>query len=683
MRNARIFSWSRAGIDSYPNGLFGMNSLRKPDDFPRIAVERVDKAREVMKAWRDSENPDPIKSIGILDDVSNSLCRIADAAEFIRNVHHHSQWIEGATQAVEKVSSFMSEANIDSSLYNRAKKVREDANENLLSSKEHSRVISAMILAMENEGVALQPHEKKELIELQESDLVKSFTIIKSVSENGEVPGEWVPIPDHGRKENWSAVFPQRKNSNGQLEILVPSGQPNLIPHLLRDIDCRTTRQRIWGIANRTTSAIIEKENSLNDLIGNRRRQAEIRGYRSWNEYAQRESILNPLGGPRAVEGFLAELWTDLCPGLAYEMAVLSSLNDGNRVESWDLDFLIHLWKNKNPSAIASTQAIQSKLTFQRILRGGQMVFDKVLGVDLLYDGAAGALWHKDAFRLSLSRGGQEPFAFMYLDPYARETKAVQSAQFTIAGSKILPDGTRQAPQTALVLGLPNDPSIPLPVSVSQTFFHELGHAAHSLLSETHLQHFSGSRGAIDFVEFPSHLFEFFGTDPVCLEAFIGSDVNSSYYQDYARNRNPFAHLEVAQQLAYAMLDQVYYSTGSPSGVFDHLPDTLLFDKSHVMSLLIPKSVANFEHLVHYGGSYYSYLLCRAIAADVWNKSFKQNPFDRVMGDRLERFLRNGSVNQSLESIYGILTDSQPNDTISRQAFIEDLRSCQAIHVTK
>ena len=76
----------------------------------------------------------------------------------------------------------------------------------------------------------------------------------------------------------------------------------------------------------------------------------------------------------------------------------------------------------------------------------------------------------------------------------------VQSAQFTLQGSKVLSDGTRQTPKTSLVYALPQGVHNLTP-SFALTFMHEIGHAVHSLLSETHFQHLSGTRGTIDFVE--------------------------------------------------------------------------------------------------------------------------------------------------------------------------------------
>ena len=39
-------------------------------------------------------------------------------------------------------------------------------------------------------------------------------------------------------------------------------------------------------------------------------------------------------------------------------------------------------------------------------------------------------------------------------------------------------------------------------------------------------QHLSGTRGHVDFVEFPSHLLEFYALDQQCLSAYAGGGVD-------------------------------------------------------------------------------------------------------------------------------------------------------------
>lgn len=249
-----------------------------------------------------------------------------------------------------------------------------------------------------------------------------------------------------------------------------------------------------------------------------------------------------------------------------------------------------------------------------------------------------------------------------------RPGKAVQSAQFTLQGSKRLPSGDSQRSATCLVFNLPVG-GHGLPVSYATTFMHEIGHALHSLLSDTSFQHLSGTRGAVDFTEFPSHLFEHFVLDPSCLAAYAshmrsGERMSMQLQEQYQKEAAQFAHIEAARQLMYAATDQAFYSC-FPSGeskiehVHKHLSSKLAhFDDdlqgpfnckfSELLGLSRP---SKFDHLVHYGGSYYCYLFNRALSAHVWKHGFQKDPFREESGIRLREFFKAGSVVQSLGAI--------------------------------
>jgi Zn-dependent oligopeptidase len=129
------------------------------------------------------------------------------------------------------------------------------------------------------------------------------------------------------------------------------------------------------------------------------------------------------------------------------------------------------------------------------------------------------------------------------------------------------------------------------------------------------------------------------------------------------------------------MLDQVYYATGDPTGLAGHLPSSPLVDREKLLNILKPNSTANFEHLVHYGGSYYCYLLCRALAAHVWDGGFRGDPFNPEAGQRLKAFLEGGSVDQTVKNIYSILPElTRGSSRVCNRALIKDLSRCEKIH---
>jgi Zn-dependent oligopeptidase len=75
----------------------------------------------------------------------------------------------------------------------------------------------------------------------------------------------------------------------------------------------------------------------------------------------------------------------------------------------------------------------------------------------------------------------------------------------------LLPDGKRSYPLTALIANLakptPDRPALMRHDNVV-TFFHEMGHVFHNLLSRTQFARFHGTRVARDFVEAPSQMLE-------------------------------------------------------------------------------------------------------------------------------------------------------------------------------
>lgn len=677
----RRLAWPKATLSTAVDYL-GVPGLRKPKDFPRLATTAVADARATLGAWNIDDSPH--KVVNMIDGVSNSLCRIADAAELTRNVHSDDHWVNEASEAVNIIAQYMSEANVDSTLYDKCvpaakRAVAEDGG----CSREEQDVIKAMREAMENEGVHLDEQRKKELIALQEEDAVKSFEIVsQGDNDDPSDDGQWLNVP-----QQWMSILrllPKRTVHKDVTEVFLPKDHA-AIGYLLKACEDPTVRQKVWKMNHRGEP---KKEAALKDLVSIRQQLARIRGYNTWNEYVMRESVLS---GSDAVKDFLSELWTALLPGLARELSVLESTkrdhtNDPNAtLQPWDIDFYVSMWKQMNQPS--SLQELGVNLSINALIEGSQRVSSTVLGVDMKENNIKGETWSdNDVRRFEFHDAAtSDPYGILYLDPCERAWKKVQSAQFTIAGSCVLPDGSRQLPRTAMVLSLPEIQGA-LGQGAATTYMHEFGHAAHSILSQTTLQHFSGSRGCIDYVEFPSHLFEYFALDPNTLSSLLLPNLSSKAVEDYGNFRMAFGHIEAAQQLIYALVDQVFYAHGSvPEDLAHFLPHSHAMSNERLIELLSPPGQAQFSHLVHYGGNYYCYLLCKAVAADVWSRGGFADG-DPMAGQRLRHFLEAGSVTQTLDKIYELVPSGRLESASSAaghvplDAMLSLLNTCTSIH---
>ena len=91
------------------------------------------------------------------------------------------------------------------------------------------------------------------------------------------------------------------------------------------------------------------------------------------------------------------------------------------------------------------------------------------------------------------------------------ESKYSHAAVWGLLSGYEKPDGSRSYPLTAMVANLakptPSKPALMRHDDVV-TFFHEMGHVFHGLLSKTRFGRFHGTSVASDFVEAPSQMLE-------------------------------------------------------------------------------------------------------------------------------------------------------------------------------
>jgi intermediate peptidase len=136
------------------------------------------------------------------------------------------------------------------------------------------------------------------------------------------------------------------------------------------------------------------------------------------------------------------------------------------------------------------------------------------------------------------------------------------------------------------------------------------------MLAQTELQHISGTRVAMDFVEVPSILMESFANVPEVLSFGrhykTGNVVPLGLLKQYRLDQKKMEAFETQHQIQMAILDQLYHSKLALNSDFN---TTSILSK--LQDRISPiKSVSNtawqvqFSHLFSYGASYYSYLVC-------------------------------------------------------------------------
>ncbi|GFY74483.1 mitochondrial intermediate peptidase [Trichonephila inaurata madagascariensis] len=96
-------------------GIFGYQELQEPYGFYLLKENAVGKADMLM---REIKNPTrKRKMVRVFDELSDTLCKVADLAEFVRIAHPQERFSYAAKETSISISSFVEELNTNKELY--------------------------------------------------------------------------------------------------------------------------------------------------------------------------------------------------------------------------------------------------------------------------------------------------------------------------------------------------------------------------------------------------------------------------------------------------------------------------------------------------------------------------------------------------------------------------------------
>ena len=191
-------------------GLFQIPGLHYPSDFVTIAQLAVTKCRSMRSDLvASSENLSALRILYALDQISNEVCSVIDAAEFCRCVHSNKEWRDSASQAFVIIGDYISELNTDVGLYNCLELVSKAVECSEFSfTEEQKRMVKLLKAEFERDGIHLPESERSQLAELHQqiSGLESMFThnITAHKRRYFEVPEEHINgiIPESFFKKN-------------------------------------------------------------------------------------------------------------------------------------------------------------------------------------------------------------------------------------------------------------------------------------------------------------------------------------------------------------------------------------------------------------------------------------------------------------------------------------------------
>ncbi|CAE6466814.1 unnamed protein product [Rhizoctonia solani] len=386
----------------------------------------------------------------------------------------------------------------------------------------------------------------------------------------------------------------------------------------------------------------------LSRAIELRRQCAALLGYKNWADHVEEVKMIKT---SQAVVDFLTDLEEKLRPVGTKDRDTLLKLKEKEHAKlglPYDGEFYLWDYRYYDRLFIEESLSLDDALVKEYfpvdvIVPAILEIYQGLMGVE--FQEVKGNLWHSEVQQFTVwnanPKSKDDFLGWAYLDLFPRESKYSHAAVWPLLPGFDDEDG-RHYPTAAMVANLakptPGRPALMRHDDVV-TFFHEMGHVFHGLLSKTRFSRFHGTRVARDFVEAPSQMLENWCWEPEVLKKM------SKHYE----KQEP-----LSDDLIKKLIDSRYVNVGMFYlrqiflGKFDiqvHTQDSqgteaeqdysALWDKIREETSLVKTGSnpthgqASFGHLTGgYDAGYYSYAYSLVFAADMYKTVFKGAPLD-------------------------------------------------------
>ncbi|XP_050743531.1 mitochondrial intermediate peptidase isoform X2 [Drosophila biarmipes] len=601
------------------DGLFRMPELRSFEGFYLLRENAETRTQELVSEAISSQRRR--KMVDIFDDLSDSLCKVADLAEFVRIAHPQSKYTQAAEQACISICGVVERLNTHKPIYKVLSQVVEHGDK-FPTSEVDRHVASLFLFDFEQSGIHLPEKERLRVVHLNDCILQMGQKFMNGAVQPSVLPLSHVPVSIRN-------YFP---NSGGNV----------IVTGLCTNAESVQMREAAYRLYLLPTDS---QEDLLRDLLLCRHELACSCGF---DTYAHRALNGSTMEGPEIVREFIDQLSEKLRPRADADFARMTQMK---RREGGQADAVAAVWDTPYFTSQLRRESLKAQIdeflpffSLGGCMEGLDNLLQALYGVRLENtEMEPGESWHNDIYKLAAVHETEGLLGYIYCDFFERAGKPSQDCHFTIQGGKRLPDGTYQLPVVVVMLSLAkprwSGPSLLSPARVDN-LFHEMGHAMHSMLARTEHQHVTGTRCSTDFAEVPSVLMEYFASDPRVLRTFARhfqthKPISEDMLLRLCASKHLFAASETQLQVFYSALDQEYHGIGARQG--GSTTETLRSVQNRYYGLPYVDNTAwqlRFSHLVGYGAKYYAYLVSKTIASWIWQSYFEANPFNRQAGEK-------------------------------------------------
>jgi thimet oligopeptidase len=438
-----------------------------------------------------------------------------------------------------------------------------------------------------------------------------------------------------------------------------------------------STREKLWRL--NANKAYPENQSILNEIIKKRDELAKLLGYKSYAQYDIDDEMAQT---PEHVEQFLNNLIARTNKKELEEHELLKTdlpasvkLSADDKFYPWDRLHALAMYKKKhfNIDQREIAQYFPMKSTIQGLLD----IYRNFFGIEFKELPISG-MWDPEIQLIEVtSKENNQVLGYLLLDLYPRSNKYNHACQATIIPAIQKLDEIQQPALVLVIANFPKpttqEPSL-LELNEVNTFFHEFGHALHSILGVTPLAGTSGTRVKTDFVELPSQMLEEWLADAGILKQLskhyqTGQPMPDNLINAIIDQKNFSIGSYIQRQVYLAFISLLMFQEGGVADTQELARDLSKKIRIHSIFDNTDHFEVSFGHLMGYAAKYYSYLWSKVFALDLFYTIKEHGLLNSEIGKKYAQtiLMPGGSVdpNELLRNFLG----REPNS----DAFFKDL----------
>ncbi len=624
-----------------PFGVPPFDIIENEHFLPAAEAGFMDQDSEIEAIVNNAESPTFHNTIEALDQSGELLRKVSGVFEKLLSAETSDELDSIAMILAPMNASHRSKMMLNAALFEKVKAVY-DARESLDLSQEQGRVLEKTYKRFVRGGANLNAEEKTRISEIDQKLAVSTLTFGNNelAETNGyqlviEEEADLAGLPESVR----SAAADAAKAAGKEGQWLFTLHKPSWIP-FLQYSEKRALREKIYKAMYMRSNTGNENDNNalIGEILSLRIERANLLGYETHAAFVLEERMSKEAAN---VYKLLMQVWEPALTKAKEEASMMQEMIDREggdfQLASWD--WWYYAEKIRKEIYALNEEEVRAYFSLEDVKEGVFDVVNKLYGLTFEPQNELPA-YHEEVMPYEVKEADGSHLGILYMDFHPRPGKQGGAWSTSIRRAHKR-NGEQIAPVHLIVMNFTR-PTGDKPALISfdetLTFFHEFGHALHSMLTNCEYLSTSGTAVATDFVELPSQIMENWAAHPEVLKT----------YAKHYKTGDPIpdeliAKLDAASKFnqgfvtveytAASILDMDYHTLKDASGIEPNAFEQASMEKIGLIEEIIPRYKSNYFGHIYAGGyssGYYSYLWSEVLDKDAFNAFVETSLFDQA-----------------------------------------------------